>query len=91
MCSLKNRVLKRFANFTGKHLCRSLFNKVAGLQACNFIKNKLQRRCFPMRSGKFQKKEEHLRRTVSVVKCEKICVRDLCSPNCSCIYRRCFT
>ena len=31
-------VLRDFANFTGKHLCQSLFfNKVAGL-ACNFIK-----------------------------------------------------
>ena len=34
----KKGVLKGFAKFTGKHLCQSpLFNKVAGLQACNFI------------------------------------------------------
>ena len=34
----KKGVLKNFAKFTGKHLCQSLFlNKVAGLQACNFI------------------------------------------------------
>ena len=26
----------------------SLFNKVAGLKACNFIKKKLQHRCFPV-------------------------------------------
>ena len=34
----KKSVLRNFAKFTGKHLCMSLFfNKVAGLQACNFI------------------------------------------------------
>ena len=34
----KKGVLKDFAKFTGKHLCQSpFFNKVAGLQACNFI------------------------------------------------------
>ena len=32
-CSVKKGVLKNFAKFTGKHLCRSLsFNKVAGLE-----------------------------------------------------------
>ena len=31
--------IKNFAIFTRKHLCRSLFNKVAGqVKACNFIK-----------------------------------------------------
>ena len=34
-CSLKKGVLKNFAKFTGKHLCKSLcFNKVADL---NFV------------------------------------------------------
>ena len=34
----KKGVLKNFTKFTGKHLCQNLFfNKVAGLQACNFI------------------------------------------------------
>ena len=34
----KKEVLRNFAKFTGKHLCQSFFfNKVAGLQACNFI------------------------------------------------------
>ena len=43
-CSIK-AVLKNFAIFTRKHLCWNLFfNKVAGLQACNFIKKRLQRR-----------------------------------------------
>ena len=35
--------LKNFSIFTGKHLCWSLF---AGLQGCNFIKKRLQHRCF---------------------------------------------
>ena len=35
----KKDVLKNFAKFTGKHLYQSLFfNKVASLQACDFIK-----------------------------------------------------
>ena len=42
-CSVKKGVLKTFANFTGKKaVLESLFNKVAGLQACNFIKKTLQ-------------------------------------------------
>ena len=45
--SYKKTVLKEFAIFTGKHLCWSLFfNKSAGLQACNFIKKRLQHRCY---------------------------------------------
>ena len=40
-------VLKNFAIFTGKHLCWSL------LQACNFIKKRLQHRCFPVHIAKF--------------------------------------
>ena len=35
-CSLKKSVPKNFANFTGKHLCRSLFNKVAVLRDTYF-------------------------------------------------------
>ena len=46
----------------------SLFNKIAGLQAYNFIKKRLQHRCFPV---KFVKSildthfKEHLRTTAS--------------------------
>ena len=40
--SCKIGALKSFANFTGKHLCQSL------PQACNFIKERLQQRCFPV-------------------------------------------
>ena len=53
----KKGVLKNFANFTRKHLCWSLFNKVDSFQACNFIKNRLQYRCFPV---KFKNFLEHL-------------------------------
>ena len=50
----KKVVLKYFAIFTGKQLrWISLFNKAAGLKACNFIKNILQRRCFPVDTAKF--------------------------------------
>ena len=31
----------------------SLFDKAAGLQVCNFIKKKLQLRCFPFNIAKF--------------------------------------
>ena len=30
-------------------MLESLFNKIAVLQACNFIKQRLQHRCFPVR------------------------------------------
>ena len=51
---LKIVVLKYFAIFTGKHLCWSLFfNKVTGLKTCNFIKKRLQHRCFPVNIAKF--------------------------------------
>ena len=36
--------LKNSAYFTGRQLCWSLFNKVAGPQACNFIKKRFQHR-----------------------------------------------
>ena len=29
-------------------MLESLFNKIAGLQACNFIKKRLQHSCFPV-------------------------------------------
>ena len=42
----KNGVLKNFANFTGKHLSRSLiFSKVAGLRPAFLLKKRLQHRC----------------------------------------------
>ena len=63
----KKAVLKYFAIFTGKYLCWSLFfNKYAGLQFCNFIKKRLQHRCFPVNIAKF------LRTPVSKNICERL-------------------
>ena len=45
----KMRALKNFVIFTGKTpVLESLFNKVAGLKAYNFIKKELEHRCFPI-------------------------------------------
>ena len=46
----KLTVLKIFAIFTGKHLRWCFFSD---LQACNFIKKRLQHRCFPVNIGTF--------------------------------------
>ena len=53
MCSVKKLLLKLHTEFTGKYQCWSLFNKVAGLQTSNFIKKRLQYRCFPVNFTKF--------------------------------------
>ena len=34
-------------------MSESLFNKVAGVKACNFTEKKLLHRCFPVRFAKF--------------------------------------
>ena len=47
-------VLKNFAYFTGKHLYWSLFNKVAGLRACSFVKKRACN-CVPVKLEKFYK------------------------------------
>ena len=48
----KKKILRKFANFTGKHLCQCLFLiKVATLS-----KNRLWHRCFPVTFAKFLKK-----------------------------------
>ena len=39
-------MFRKFHNITP--VLESLFNKVAGLKACSFIKNRLQHRCFPV-------------------------------------------
>ena len=57
----KTSLLKNFVNFTGEHLCWSLF--LIKLQSCNLIKI-LQRRCFPAKFTKFFKNTlftKHLR------------------------------
>ena len=50
-CSVKKEILKDFANFTWKHLCRSLF--LIKLQAFNFNKKRLEHRCLPVIFVKF--------------------------------------
>ena len=48
-CSVKNTVLKNFANFTGTPVLRSLFNKVAALHKIK----RLQHRCLSVKFTKF--------------------------------------
>ena len=51
-CSLKKGVHRNFAQFTGKHLCHSIFlNKVTGRRLQIYFKKKL--RCFPVNCAKF--------------------------------------
>ena len=46
-------VLENFTIFTGKKpVLESLFNKVTGPKTCNFIKKRLQHRCFPVNIAK---------------------------------------
>ena len=50
----KTDVLKNFANFTEKKtVLESLLNKFPVLKGCNFIKKRLQHRCFPVKFHKF--------------------------------------
>ena len=48
MCSLKVRKYHRKLP-----VLESVFNKVAGVRACNFITKKLQHSCFPAKFAKF--------------------------------------
>ena len=50
----KKVVLRNFAKFTGKHLCKNLFfNKVAGLRYATLLEEILWHRCFPVKFAKF--------------------------------------
>ena len=49
----KEGVLKNFTKFKGKHLCKSLFNKVAGLRPATLIKKRVWHRCFTVNFAKF--------------------------------------
>ena len=56
-------VLKSFANFTGKHLCWSLFKNLQA-EDLQLHKKSLQHRCFLVKTAKFLRKvflTEHLR------------------------------
>ena len=51
----------------------SLFKKVAGLRACNFIKKRLQHRSFPVKFEKLLRapcSEKHMRTTASASRTE---------------------
>ena len=49
MSSIKKGCSKIFPNIHRKTpVGESLYNKVVGLHACNFLKKRLQRRCFPV-------------------------------------------
>ena len=51
--SCKKAILKNSGNFRGKKpVLESLVNKVAGLQACNSIKRRLQHSCFAVKFPK---------------------------------------
>ena len=52
--SVRNYVLKNFANSTGKQVL-GFFDEVAGLRVCNFIEKRLQHRCFNVSFAKFLK------------------------------------
>ena len=49
----KTSVLKRFANFTGKHLRWSLFLKNLQAEGLQLHKKRLQHRCFLLKFAKF--------------------------------------
>ena len=52
-CSVRKDVLRNFAKFTGKHLCKSLFfNEVFNEVS---LKKRLWHRCFPVNFEKFLK------------------------------------
>ena len=49
-----HHILENFTNFAEKTpVLESLLNKVADLKTCNFIKRRLQHRCFPVKFAKF--------------------------------------
>ena len=51
--STKKDVLK-ISQYSQENTCVGVFfNKVSDLQACNFIKKRLQHRCFPVKFAKF--------------------------------------
>ena len=52
----RKRSYLKFREFHWKtSVLESVFNKATGLKACNFIKKRLQHRCFPLKFAKFLK------------------------------------
>ena len=53
-CSMTKGFPKNFTEFTGKHLCQSLFfNKVAGLVSTTLLKKRNWHKCFPVNCMKY--------------------------------------
>ena len=51
---LQNRCSSEFLKFQRKTpVYESIFCNVVGLKACNFVKTRLQHRCFPAKFAKF--------------------------------------
>ena len=66
-CSIKKLFLKIYKK---THVLQSLFNKVGGLKACNFILKRLQHSCFPREYSKIFKTtcfREHHQETTSTI------------------------
>ena len=62
-CSVKKGFLRNFAEFTGKHLCQSLFFTQVAAQPATLLKKRLWHRCFPENFAKFLRTpffKEHL-------------------------------
>ena len=73
--------VKYFAKFTGKHQSGNLFfNKVPGVQACNFIERILQHRCFSVNCVKFLRNTFFHRTSpgdwfwIMTVSCNTVCI-----------------
>ena len=63
----KKSIIKSFAIFTGKHLCRNIHRKASVLcQGCNVIKKRMKHRCFPVNIGK------SLRTPILKILCERL-------------------
>ena len=63
-CSSKKVLLKTLQYSQEATMLEAPFNKVASLKICNFIKKRLQHRCFPLKIAKFLRTPiftEHLR------------------------------
>ena len=68
---MKKGILENFAEFTGKHLCQSLFfNIVVSLSPVTLFKKRLWHRCFPVNFAKFSRSPfftEHLWRLLLII------------------------
>ena len=58
--------MKHSPKFMGKHVLKSLFNKISGLQQATLLEKRLWDRCFPLNFAKSLQKiyfGEHLKAT----------------------------